>query len=89
MIPLALGTGPGAEERRAISVIVIGGQSLALVLTLLMTPVAYSLTRQAEIVVAARRPRWAQALSTAGEQVRFAFFGRRPRPEAGGPGATD
>ncbi len=28
MLPLALGTGPGAEERRAIAVVVIGGQTL-------------------------------------------------------------
>ena len=43
MIPLALGTGPGAEERRATAVVVIGGQTLCLLLTLLVTPVAYSL----------------------------------------------
>ncbi len=42
MLPLALGTGPGAEERRAVAIVVIGGQSLCLLLTLLLTPVAYS-----------------------------------------------
>lgn len=42
MLPLAVGSGPGAEERRATALVIIGGQSLALILTLLVTPVAYS-----------------------------------------------
>jgi len=42
MLPLALGTGPGAQERRAVAVVVIGGQMLSLLITLLATPVAYS-----------------------------------------------
>lgn len=43
MVPLALGTGPGTEERRVIAVVVIGGQTLSLLLTLIATPVVYSL----------------------------------------------
>ncbi|MCC7015077.1 MAG: efflux RND transporter permease subunit [Planctomycetes bacterium] len=43
MLPLLVGSGPGAEERRAVAVVVVGGQSLCLLLTLLVTPVAYSL----------------------------------------------
>jgi HAE1 family hydrophobic/amphiphilic exporter-1 len=43
MLPLAVGTGPGAEERRAVAVVVIGGQTLCLLLTLLVTPVVYTL----------------------------------------------
>lgn len=43
MLPLAVGTGPGAEERRVIAMVVIGGQTLALLLTLIATPVVYSL----------------------------------------------
>ncbi len=42
MLPLALGNGPGADERRSIAIVVIGGQSLALLLTLVVTPVVYS-----------------------------------------------
>ena len=41
MIPLALGTGPGAEGC-AVAVVVIGGQTLCLLLTLLVTPVTYA-----------------------------------------------
>jgi HAE1 family hydrophobic/amphiphilic exporter-1 len=55
MLPLALGTGPGAEERRAIAVVVIGGQSLSLLLTLIVTPVAFFLLENArEHLFAAR-----------------------------------
>ncbi len=43
MLPLVLGTGPGAEERRSVAIVVIFGQSLSLLLTLIVTPVAYSL----------------------------------------------
>jgi len=42
MLPLMLGTGPGAEERRSIAVLVVGGQTLSLLLTLVATPVVYS-----------------------------------------------
>jgi HAE1 family hydrophobic/amphiphilic exporter-1 len=59
MAPLALGTGPGAEERRSIAVVVIGGQSLSLLLTLIATPVVYSLLDDMRSTAAWRR--WATA----------------------------
>jgi HAE1 family hydrophobic/amphiphilic exporter-1 len=43
MLPLAVGTGPGSEERRAVAIVVIGGQTLCLLLTLVVTPVVYIL----------------------------------------------
>ena len=42
MLPLLLATGPGAEERRSIAVLAVGGQTLSLLLTLVAVPAAYS-----------------------------------------------
>ncbi|WP_437978025.1 efflux RND transporter permease subunit [Sorangium sp. So ce295] len=58
MLPLWLGTGPGAEERQTIAVVVIGGQSLSLLLTLIVTPVSYSLLDDL-----ARSERWGRVRS--------------------------
>jgi HAE1 family hydrophobic/amphiphilic exporter-1 len=43
MVPIALGKGPGAANRADMAKVIIGGQSLSLLLSLLITPVAYSL----------------------------------------------
>ena len=43
MIPIALGQGPGAASRASMANVIVGGQTLCLLLTLLVTPVAYSL----------------------------------------------
>jgi HAE1 family hydrophobic/amphiphilic exporter-1 len=43
MIPLAISSGVGAETNRAMSSVIIGGQVLSLVLTLVAIPVIYSL----------------------------------------------
>jgi HAE1 family hydrophobic/amphiphilic exporter-1 len=48
MLPMALGTGPGAEERRAIAIVVIGGQTLSLFLTLVVVPVVFYLVESAQ-----------------------------------------
>ena len=41
LVPTALGLGIGGQQRAAIAVTIIGGQSLCLFLTLLLVPVAY------------------------------------------------
>jgi HAE1 family hydrophobic/amphiphilic exporter-1 len=76
MLPLALGTGPGAEERRSIAVVVIGGQMLSLLLTLIATPVVYSLLDDLS-----HTARW-RRLNTRYREALEGFAGRfRRRPK--------
>jgi HAE1 family hydrophobic/amphiphilic exporter-1 len=65
MLPMALGTGPGAEERRTIAVVVIGGQTLSLFLTLVVVPVVFYL-------VEAVQERWSTARAPAREATQSA-----------------
>src|SRR5437879_11904028 len=50
LIPVALGIGVGSEQRAAIAVTIIGGQTLCLGLTLLVVPVTYSFLSQIYVV---------------------------------------
>ena len=75
MLPLALGTGPGAEERRSIAIVVIGGQSLSLLLTLIATPVVYSLLDDLRATARWRR----MAATTAGFSQTIVERFKRPR----------
>jgi len=74
MLPLAIGTGPGAEERRSIAVVVIGGQSLSLLLTLIATPVVYSLLDDLRAT-----SRWRRLASITGS-VSHSVVGKLKRP---------
>ena len=66
MIPIALGQGPGAGSRSSIARVIVGGQMLSLVITLLITPVAYSLFDDlGRTTVPARVGGWLRASSLA------------------------
>lgn len=56
MIPAAVARGAGAEASHAIAIVVVGGQTLCLVITLMIAPVAYSLFDDLAGWLKTRRP---------------------------------
>jgi len=68
MIPLAISSGTGAGTNRAMSHVIIGGQVLSLAVTLIATPVIYSLAD--DVMKLGRRLR--QKISRADEEAEAA-----------------
>jgi HAE1 family hydrophobic/amphiphilic exporter-1 len=60
MIPMALGTGAGSGTRASLAIVIIGGQTLCLLITLLLTPVAYSLFDDVMEWIRAKTPKFEQ-----------------------------
>ena len=54
LLPTAFGTGSGASQRSAIAITIIGGQTLCLLLTLLVVPVGYDMVERARAWIAGR-----------------------------------
>jgi hydrophobic/amphiphilic exporter-1 (mainly G- bacteria), HAE1 family len=55
LIPTAIGTGAGASQRSAIAVTIIGGQTLCLILTLLVVPIGYDVAEKVRAMMSSSK----------------------------------
>jgi len=83
MLPVALGRGDGAASRASLATVVVGGQALCLLVTLLVTPVIYSMfddLRGRRVFSWIRFPRWKEAFAARLDWLgeRRTANGRRP-----------
>jgi len=82
-VPLALATGAGAESRRQIGMVIVGGMTLGTVLTLFVVPTVYTLLargrRQPGVLDAAHAEAHASAFEASGDEA----GGAAPGPAVG------
>ena len=84
MLPVALGKGDGSASRASLATVVVGGQALSLIVTLLMTPVIYSTfddLRGLRVFAWVRFPRWKAALAGRVAWGSSRLSGGGPKPE--------
>jgi HAE1 family hydrophobic/amphiphilic exporter-1 len=55
MAPMTVASGPGAASRAALAKVIVGGQAMSLMVTLLIVPVAWSLFHDLKLKLAARK----------------------------------
>jgi HAE1 family hydrophobic/amphiphilic exporter-1 len=81
MLPVALGQGDGAASRASLATVVVGGQALCLLVTLLVTPVIYSMfddLRGLRVFAWIRFPRWKEMLAARRQWVTGRVANGRP-----------
>jgi HAE1 family hydrophobic/amphiphilic exporter-1 len=75
MLPVALGRGDGSASRASLATVVVGGQALCLIVTLIATPVVYSMFDDVGSLRAfswIRFPRWrSRSLRRAWQAARY------------------